>query len=320
MVIAKKFISMITNCQNIVITTHVNPDADGIGSQIALGMALRRLGKNVICVNEEPLLERYKYLDPDDIVVGLNEYNKNSADLFIVVDTNSLDRIGSNMKALIGNQNVLFIDHHPCPDETKNNHCIDTSMAATGELVGMIIEFLGVKFTKDLALPLYTSILIDTSSFRYPTVTANTHRVVAKLMDTGLEPPHAYNMIYGTKKVNHMQFLGHVLSTAKTTKNGDIAWITVKKEILERFNIDQEDTHALINNLLIMDGIKVAVMFRESPGEIKVSLRSDGDIDVGSLAKLLGGGGHDHSAATILNCPLEEAIKKTVKTLENNLT
>ena len=309
---------------NIVISTHIIPDADGIGSEIALCLAMRALGKNAICVNEEPLLERYKYLDPEDVVIShedyLSFYPEAEVDLFIVTDTNSLERIGDGMKVIAKKApNLLFIDHHPCSKEVMANHCIDTTKAATGELAGDLIHSVGVELTREMALPLYTAILIDTSSFRYPTVTGNTHRLIGQLMDTGVRPPHAYNMIYGTKKLTYMKLLGKVLASAHTTKDEKVAWLTLTEDLLQKFQVDTEDTLAFINHLLVLDNIKVAVMFREMGSEIKVSLRSIGTVDVGIMARALGGGGHDHSAATIIKGTLESVIKSTVEQLHTML-
>jgi phosphoesterase RecJ-like protein len=319
--IKERFKFSIDKAQTIVISTHIFPDADGIGSEIALCLALRSIGKTVVCVNEEALLERYKYLDPHDVVISLADYYKlkisNPIDLFIVCDTNSVDRIGEGAKKLaLTAKDHLFVDHHPCPKEIMQNNCIDTCKAATGELAGDLIQFIGVKLTREMALPLYTAILIDTSSFRYPTVTGNTHRVIGSLMDTGVKPPHAYNMIYGTKKITFMKLLGRVLANVHTTKDEKIAWLTLTEDLLEKFHVDTEDTHAFINHLLVLDNIKVAVMFKETGSQIKVSLRSVGVIDVGVMARALGGGGHDHSAATLIEGSLEEVTKSTIDKLK----
>jgi len=321
MKVAERFKTLTDRASTIVLTTHIIPDADGIGSEIALCLALRQLGKNAICVNEEPLLERYKYLDPFDVVISLEEYKKfypdSKIDLFIVADTNSLTRIGEGMKKIAKTAtDILFVDHHPCPETVMKDNCVDTTKAATGELAGDLIESLGVSFTREMALPLYTAILIDTSSFRYPTVTANTHRLIGKLMDTGVAPPHAYNMVYGTKKLSYMKLLGKVLATAHTTKDEKISWLILSEEILQKFHVDPEDTHAFINHLLVLDNIKVACMFREMGDKIKVSLRSTGEIDVGIMAQALGGGGHDHSAATMISGSLETVIKSTIDKLQ----
>lgn len=314
------FKSAIKDAHHIVITTHLHPDADGIGSQIALCSALRKIGKNAVCVNEEALLERYNYLDPQRCVISSEQYFKNpmpEVDLFIVVDTNALARIGTLLQGTVQKaKNLLFIDHHPCAKELVALHCIDTNKAATGELVGDLILGLGIEFDQVMALALYTAILIDTSSFRYPTVTGNTHRLIGSLMDTGINPPEAFNKIYGTKKVSYMQMLGTILSRAETTKDERVGWISLDEDILSRFNVDSEDTHGFINNLLILDNIRVACMFRQVGESVKISLRSAGDVDVGIMAQALGGGGHNHSAATMIVGNINEVVPKTIAKIQ----
>lgn len=305
MTIVDIFHSRIQGSQNILVTTHDFPDADGIGSEIALTLGLMAYGKNVVCVNEEPLLERYRYLDSEHVVISLEDYKKNHQhfvpDLIIVVDTNSIDRVGPHFNKFFGlKTEILYIDHHPARGNDFTEHCLNVKAAATGELVCDLIESIGVKLTKKIALPLYTAIIIDTSSFRYPNVTAKTHEVVAKLMSTGISPPEAYNGIYGTKKVPHMHLLGMILQSAQINKREDIAWITFKREDIDRYGSDVEDTHAFINHLLILAHMRVACMFRDDGQIVKISLRSQGDLDVGLIAQGMGGGGHSHSAATII--------------------
>lgn len=322
--IIQRFIDAISDAKTIVLSTHIFPDADGIGSEISLCAALNKLGKNAKCIMEEPLLDRYKYLDPDDHVIGLDHKDEqfpDKPDLIIVVDTNTLLRTGSEFAKYAQDADcpVFFIDHHPCSEKLQDNHCIDTSAAATGQLVGNIIEKLGVEFDKKIALPLYTAILIDTSSFRYPTVTADTHRMIAKFLDTGIEAPIAYNGIYGTKKIQHMHLLGEVLSTTNCNKTEDVSWIVLHKDVMEEYDTDIEDTHAFINHLLVLDHMKVACMFRDDGDSVKISLRSSGDYDVGVVAIGLGGGGHSHSAATVIyknGRDLDQIIAETISKIE----
>ncbi len=328
MTILDTFKSRIQVAERILITTHEYPDADGIGSEISLCLALREYGKKCFCVNEEPLLDRYQYLDKDKVVLGFKDFQAKlpdfNPDLIIVVDTNTKLRAGTQICNYIGDKiPVLYIDHHPCRGRDLSDHCIDVTAAATGQLVGEMIEHLGIKFTKKMALPIYTSIIIDTSSFRYPTVSASTHKLVAKLMDTGINPPEAYNGIYGTKRVHHMHFLASILNTAATNKDETIAWMLLKKEDIDKFAGDVEDTHAFINNLLVLNNIKVACMFRDDGDHIKMSLRSSGEYDVGNIAIALGGGGHSHSAATILTRgpgeTTDEVIARGIKKVEEVL-
>ncbi len=313
---------MTEKSKNILITTHAFPDADGIGSQIALCLALRKKGHNAICVNEAPLRRRYKYLDNKKVVKSADGFKKNplfkKIDLTLVVDTHSLSRVGSKTEKIIeGSLEILFIDHHPTSKEIMAIHIIDTSKAATGEIVGQLISsVLKVEFTEEIALPLYTAILIDTSSFRYPNVTGNTHRILAKLLDAGVNPPTAYNQIYGTKKLANMALLGEILSNIKATDDQVVAWITITEKMLAKYKVNPEDTHSFINYLLVLKNLKVACMFRENEKFVKVSLRSTGEIDVSSMAQALGGGGHFHSAATSIQGPLRAITLSTINKIK----
>ena len=313
--------ALVEKSNQIVITTHTGPDADGIGSQVALCLVLRSLGKNAICINENHLLERYEYLDSEKVISSFKHYRQTGPiDLFIVVDTNNASRIGPRMNDLLQkSKNVLFIDHHPCPSALANLHCIDTTAAATGQVVGELADYLGVDIDAKMALPLYTAILIDTSSFRYPTVTAKTHTLIAKLLATGVRPSHAYNMIYGAKKVGHMQLLGKVLSSAQTNENEEIAWIFLTDQMIHEHKADIEDTHSFINHLLVLDRVKVACMFRKDAEYIRIGLRSTGSVDVGTIAQALGGGGHNHSAATVVRGNISEVIPETIAKIEKIL-
>jgi phosphoesterase RecJ-like protein len=318
------FADKIKGKKNIIISTHLFPDADGIGSQIGLTIALRKFGTQCLAVNEEPLLERYKYLDKECVVFGFEEYRKFSKqipDLIIIVDTNTVLRVGKSLETFAKEHqiDILYIDHHPCHKAAMEGHCIDTKAAATGQLVGELIKSIQIPFDQSMALALYTAILIDTSSFRYPTVSASTHKLVSELMETGINPPSAYNGIYGTKKIPHMHLLGKILSSANCNKNQDIAWIYLGQKDLSDFSTDIEDTHAFINHLLILDNIKVACMFRQDGTKLKVSFRSTGEYDVGIIAQKLGGGGHSHSAATIFEILDQNTIQNQIETIINKI-
>jgi len=295
----------IKESKNILITTHIIPDADGIGSQIALSKALKSLKKKVFCVNDSKLIKRYHFLNKGDTIISLEKYLEVKGsffpDLIIIVDTNKIARTGIKMsKYLSLYKDIIFIDHHPFSKPIKNRHFIDVKASATGEIIGNFIKALDIKMTIDMATAIYTAILIDTNTFRYPSVTANTHLLIAELLKVGISTTDIYNQMYGTKKIHHMHLLGHILSNTKTNQEGNLAWIDIKDDELKKFNSNIEDTHAYINNLLVLENVRVACMFREVGRKIKLSLRSHGDVDVAEIAQELGGGGHAHSAATVL--------------------
>lgn len=300
----------IDSAKFIAISTHLHPDADGIGSQLGLYMALKKMNKVVFCINEEELPERYSYLDELKIIEPASQFKekKQNIDLLIVVDTNTIKRVGEKVSSLLSEKTkIIYIDHHPLNKPAIDGQYIDSKAAATGQMIAEIILSFGIEIDAKIALPLYTAILIDTNSFRYPTVNSKTHQVVAKLLATGISPSGAYNKIYGTKSIRHTHFLGEILKNSKSNELGDIAWIHITKELQDEYLISAEESNAFINHLLVLDNIKVACMFREEEdGYLKLSLRSHGNIDVGEIAGFLGGGGHSHSAATRMNTPEKE--------------
>ena len=314
--------NLIDQSNHIVITTHTHPDADGIGSQLGLCLGLRKFNKNVFCVNEEALLERYKYLDQLALIQSAKQFEENDnppIDLLIVVDTNTLDRVGNKINNLLTDKTkIIYIDHHPYQKFLGSEHLIDPTAAATGQLVTELLCNLEIELTAQIALPLYTAILIDTNSFRYPTVTHRTHQVVSKLLEAGISSSGAYNKIYGTKTIKHTHFLAEVLAT--TQSQADIAWIHITEQLQNKYGITAEESNAFINHLLVIDNIKVACMFREDNGNIKLSLRSHGQIDVGNIAESLGGGGHSHAAATRLIRPdSQQGVQKLIQQIINQI-
>lgn len=308
----KKLNTAINKAQKIVIATHVVPDADGIGSAAALSLALAGMGKEVFCITDQALDPRYHYLDSDDVFVT-PENCPDDCDLAIVLDTNRVERLGKKTRAQIEKaKNLLFIDHHPVK-KPADNQLIDTTAAATGQLIGEYLLESNIKFTPEIALPIYTAIVIDTSSFRYPTVSARTHRLVAALLDTGIKVPKAYNEIYGTNNIRHIHLLGEILSNARISESGQIAWISITQALLDHYEPDIEDTHAFINHLLILEKVNVALMFRDDGDSVKISMRSH-QYDVSAIATMFHGGGHVHSAATIIQKEGKtfEEIRKSV--------
>ncbi|MBF0361751.1 MAG: DHH family phosphoesterase [Oligoflexia bacterium] len=330
---------LIYDADTIILTTHIIPDADGIGGQVALYQALKLLGKKVFAVNEEPLHQRWKKIFKDLSPVSYkkfkqefkqefkqdkkNKCNKcNAIDLFILIDANSSERIGHRMQNLLGiSKKFICIDHHPLSliNKTKNTtHFIDSTAAATAEIIAKLIKHLHIKYSKEMALALYSAIIIDTSSFRYPNVTFHTHKLISELLKTGINPAVIYDQIYGAKSPKHFQLLGKILGNVKITSDQQIAYLIIPQKLLGKYDVDEEDTYSYINYLLVLDKIKIVCLFRElkrPKGYIKLSIRSNFQkehLDAGKMAANLGGGGHNHSAAAIIKGSLNKVITQTL--------
>lgn len=324
------------SAKKILCVTHVGPDADGIGSMAALCMAMKQLHIPCTILLEHKLNQRYTTLVPQLDIICLSDEQDSfkqqsqtketwikSFDLVVVIDTNSIARTGLETAKLLAaaTGNIIFIDHHPFHGLESDQYFIDMQAAATGEMMGHLLEFLPVSFTRPMCFALYTAILIDTNVFRYQTVTSHTHRLIAKLLESGPMATEAYNLFYGTRKLNNVHLLGHILKNCKMNSLENIAWIWISENDFKEYKSDMEETHAYINNLLSLEGIRVACMFREDGNRVKLSLRSRGDIDLSAIAVKLGGGGHSHSAAALLNLATtqEELEKNVINLIEENL-
>ena len=211
---------LIIDAKNIILTTHTVPDPDGIGSVIALSHALKKIKKNVTIILEKELSPKYSYLDNDKQIKSFkNKIKINNIDLFIVMDANNLDRVGDKVKTINQkSKELLFIDHHPCTPEVKAVHLIDTSFVATGEIVAYLIKHLDIKMDKKIALSLYTAILIDTSSFNYPTMKSRTHKIIAELIDAGVSPREAFRMVNTQQDLGFIHLTGIILKNCKSKR------------------------------------------------------------------------------------------------------
>lgn len=308
--------SLISAAKNIVLTTHTVPDPDGVGSVLALSSALKILKKNVDIVLEKQLSAKYSYLDNEKQIKSISKFKApKDIDLFIVMDANNLDRTGDQVKQINQlSKELLFIDHHPCSIEVKALHLIDTSFVATGEIVANLIKELNVKIDHSIALCLYTAILIDTSSFNYPTMKSRTHKIIAELIDAGVSPGEAFRKVNSQQNLEFIHLTGIILKNCKIQKRVIYSFVT--QEQLQKYNSSLDDTYGLINNFIHVLGIEIACMFFEiSKTKTKVSFRSFTGLNVGSIAEIFGGGGHTYSSATVMNCDLKSAQQKILPKL-----
>ena len=320
-----KFKSLLKTTKNIVIITHWSPDGDAMGSSLALYLFLKKLKKNVsvIVPNEYP--EFLKWMPGDKQVINFSLNRKkalsalNKSDLIFTLDFNSLKRIeklGEHL-AIVKAPKVL-IDHHQQPENYASYYFYDVKACSTCELIYDFITGLGGKklIDKQIAACLYTGLMTDTGSFRYPSVTANTHLVISELLKTGIIPANIHSAIYDTYSEDRMRLLGYALSEKMTVlENSPVAYIALTSTELKEFNFKKGDTEGLVNYPFSIKGIKVCVLFNESEeGYIKISFRSKGKIDVNKFARsYFNGGGHINAAGGKSTESLDKTVNKFIE-------
>ena len=293
----EEIVQFIRHYDRFAITSHARPDGDSIGSELGLGLAFEALGKSITIVNVDPIPRAYRWL-PGAQKVFVQEYLEGNWDAVFVLECNDLNRTG--VQNLDG-YSVINIDHHPRTKPFGKLNWVDPGAAAAAEMVYWLICELNVNFTPEIATNLYAAILTDTGSFRFPNTKSATFDVAARLIDFGADPARIAQEIYMNQPRAKLALLVKVLDTLVIHSSGKIASIHLSLQMLDDVGASEEDTEGLVNYALGIEGVQIAAFFRREEGEShRVSLRSKGPHDVGSVATLLGGGGHRNAAGLSL--------------------
>lgn len=320
----KHLIKLIKEKQRFIITTHITPDGDGLGSEIAFFHLLKSIGKEVHIINQDPLLENYSFLDPDGNITVYNrdKHHKkfSSADVLLAIDLNSANRLGIVKEELEACQmySVCF-DHHPPYKNFADIHVVNENAASIGEMVFDLAAEMGLKITKEIALGIYTSILTDTGSFRYSNTNAKTHLITAELLKHGIQPHKIYQNIYESNSYHKIALLGKMLNTMQLDETGKFAWAIITQKMLAGLNCNLDDKEGFIDILRSLKSVEVVSLFSEKNEKvIKVSIRSKGNVDVNKLASKFGGGGHPNASGITFNDhSLDSVVQKVIKEISD---
>ncbi len=322
-----KFKSLLKKSNNIVIVTHYNPDGDAMGSSLALYNYLYKIGKKVTVITPNDYPEFLHWLYGNKKVVEYSKESKKAAsliaksDLIFTLDFNNYSRL-EGLGELLKNSTAkkIIIDHHQQPDNYADLYYHDVKACSTCELVYEFIVGLGGKnlIDKNIAACLYTGIMTDTGSFRFDSVTSQTHLILSELLATGLKPSDIHTSVYDTYSENRVKLLGYCL-TEKMVVIPDLytAYISLSEKELQKFNHQKGDTEGIVNYPFSIKGIKFCAFFSEGDGKIKISFRSKGKFDVNQFArKYFNGGGHINAAGGRGNTnDLNETIAEFLKLL-----
>lgn len=320
------FKKVLSTAANIVIITHWSPDGDAMGSSLGLYHYLKAKGKkvNVVVPNEYPAF--LNFLPGNSTVIDHLANPKKAeglvkkADVIFTLDFNSFGRIEELGKAVQASNAVkIMIDHHREPENYAKLYYHDINACSTCELVYELIVALGDRklIEKKIATCLYTGMLTDTGSFRFPSTTANTHRIVSDLIDKGANNAEIYNAIHDDNTVYRLKLLGYCLSEKMVVLNEyNAAYMSLSEEEQNRFNYVKGDTEGVVNYPLSIRGLKFSAFFSERDGVVKMSFRSKGKFDVNQFArKHFKGGGHKNAAGGKSDVSLKQTIDNFLKVL-----
>ena len=299
---------------DFILSTHVNPDGDGIGAELALGFGLKKLGKKVTISNSDIFPENYEFL-PTNGLLKEKEDIKASYNVAVSLECPGLDRVGKMKKVFLKSKKIINLDHHPSNDYFGDYNYIDDKAAAVGEQVYGILLGLGVKIDLEIATCIYTSLLTDTGSFAYSNTTKKTHEIVVELMEYGVNPSEVYQNVYEVSSLGKIQLLGKALNSLQSDKKHGVAWITLMKDAFAKTGTLYGDAEGIINYARSIKGVNVAISFTElQNGRVKISLRSKrDDIDVNKIALAFKGGGHKRASGAVIEGSVKEVKEKVLK-------
>ncbi len=296
-----------------MLTTHINADGDGAGSEVALALYMERQGVKPAIVNPTPFPETFKFLlqhlTPWSCKAEEGRRALERADLIVVLDTSEPSRLGDVYPATRGRR-IAVIDHHPSTPQSIGDPAIrDASACATGELIYDLIakpDAPNASVSRPEAEALYVAIVTDTGSFRFANTTSRTHEICANLLRAGVDPQEMYRQLYGQVTDERLELLRRALSSLERDPEWPLASITLRRQDFQESRAASADLEGIVEHARQLRGVEIAALFRELPDKsTKVSLRSNGEADVAAIAREHGGGGHTKAAGVHIKGPLE---------------
>lgn len=313
-----RFTELIRSHERFLLTSHVRPDCDALGSELGMAGILESLGKQVLIVNAQETSPNLRFIDPQGKlkVLGRDVTMEQAlaTDVLMVLDTSAWAQLGSMSDVVRATKaHKMILDHHVSQDDLGAEHFKNTQAEATGRLVFEAAGQLGVKITPEIATPLYAAVATDTGWFRFASTTGETYRVAASLVDAGAKQDWIYNQLYEQDTLARLQLIGHILARAKAELNGRLIYTAVLREDFDATGAVPSDTEDVINMTLEVAGTQVAVILVEQPGGgFKISFRSRSHVDCSKLAETFGGGGHKAAAGAFLSGPFAQVQAKVL--------
>ncbi len=318
----RALLTLFEQYQTFAISTHVNPDGDAIGSELALYLFLEKLGKTVKIYNTDLVPKKYQFLPYWENIEDAKASTDFCPEVLVILDASSRERIGPSLsKRLIPTHAVVNIDHHITAEDFGDHNLIVPTASSTAEIIYKFIKSTQVPIDEASALCLYTGLMFDTGCFRYSNATPETHRIAADLIEIGeFAPDEIYRQVYEHVPLEKIHLLGQTLQTLELTPDNKIAWVLVTQSMLNQTQTTLDDVEGFVNQIQAIENVEVAICVCELPdGKTKVSLRSEGRVDVAALAAEFGGGGHERASGCRINLPCASAIKELVATAKRHI-
>lgn len=310
---------LLETARTAALATHITPDGDGIGAEICLHSYLTARGIEARILNTEATPLKYRFLDEKNAVEVFDAKRHDAflrqADLFFMLDNSAPSRLGPLEEATRASRaTTVCIDHHNLVDPFWKVNLVDSQASATGEMVYRIVEALGGKPDFTASQAAYVSLVTDTGYFRFGKTAPRSHRLAADLLAAGVSPPRVYEEVYERGSAALVRLGGLALAGLTLEEDGRLAWIRMTHEDVTRCGAEGEDTSDIVNELLTIDRVRLAVLFKELEGQrVKLSFRSKGSLDVNRVAQSFGGGGHTNASGAVVAGRLEELVPRVLE-------
>lgn len=321
----QSIIDVFSKCKRVLLTTHVHPDGDAIGSAAAMVLGLRQKGIESEVLLHSALPARNAFVFQENGIIhhiaeagGLDRLALDGYDALLVVDTGTWSQLPGMKKKLEGwNKPKLIVDHHVTQEDWADVKLVETQAGAAGEVVGELLRQWGVKIDKPIATALFLAIASDTGWFQFSNTRPYTLRLAADLMDCGVDTDRMYRAIYQNERAERIKLATRAQESLELLAGGRLAMMTIRARDFLETGADAADTENLINIPLQIGTVEVSILVIEptKPAPIRVSFRSKGGVDVARFAQRLGGGGHTRAAGAKVQATFQEARERVVKAM-----
>ncbi len=319
----KKAAAAIKKHNRFLLSAHTSPEGDALGSELALYYLLRKLGKEVFVVNEDPLPQEYSFLPARENIQLYKPALKDiDFDCVVILDCTDLGRIGLVQEMIRPGVTVVNIDHHISNNRFGAVNWVEPGASSASEMVFNLYKEMGVTIEEEAALLLYVGISTDTGSFRYANTTAATHKAAAELLRFNFNVPQVYKNIYENIPFSDTQLLIGALSHIHRVSSGRIAWVELPAKLLRHKKVCFDLTDHILSFIRAIKDVQVALIFKENLGvrnEIRVNFRSNGAVDVNRVAQSFGGGGHKTAAGCTTHGRLSAVRNKVLAQIRRDL-
>lgn len=299
---------------HFVITGHMNPDGDAIGSVIALMLGLRSIGKKVDAILQDPVPESYFYLHGAESINHVKDEKAIWGNI-IYLDCSDHERVGLQVLSRLKEVPYsISIDHHVSNVGFADLNYVDPRAAATAQLVFELLQLMNVEINSQIANALYAGLVQDTGSFKHSNTSSKTFRIAADLLEHGADIEITKSHLFESKSKQEILFLAKALASLTFSENAQMAWMTLTEQDIQALDAKNFFPEGIINYTLLTKGVEVGMLFRElAASSVKVGFRSKGNVNVAAIAELFGGGGHPQASGVLINQPLKE-VKNLVFT------